>query len=1124
MDSVFDLLEHWTCLQPDKVLFEFRDRLGQVSARHTYRSFHARTLALAAQLMATPGLAPGARVLLAHPAGLEGVAALLACARAGLIGVPVALPRSAGDTAMRRLRAIGGNCGAAALLTDEVHAARLVQLFAAAGTAPPWPLLALGDSPAAPAALPVLPALPARRHEPLLFLQYTSGSTGLPRGVMVTHDNVIANARATLDHVPTGVSWLPQHHDMGLIGYYLFPIVAGGSNCGFAPVDFLRRPALWLRLIAEVGATYSSSPNFGYEYCLREGKVADAELDGVDLSCLRVLMNAGEPARPDTIRRFHRRFARFGLARGACTVAYGLAENTLNVTHGGCGSVAVLRTPHAGPLVLAAPDGDARAVEYASCGGPVAGVSVRIGAPGSGRTLAELEVGEILVGGPCVTPGYWDNAAATRALLGRPEREDDDAAAPQDNDGAAAAPQDNDGIAAAPQDNAGGAGHLRTGDLGFFYQGQLYVCGRSKDMLIIGGANFFPDDLEAALAASGAAVRPRGICAFQCGDGGVTVLAEPQRTDALPDPASMALAIRAVCGLLPDALHLVAPGSVAMTTSGKIARAETRALFEADKIALLASWRNDAASLSPDGELGATPESWRGAVQRAFARQGIASDSVALADLGIDSLALTEIQLELEDMLRRFGSGALAEALDAQLLQRLSQRSLLAALAGLDHGPDTGEQAAMAALDQLRNSLDDAIAARMLEDRARPLQGIGDSAPAPLLSPLPAPQAISSPDGPRRAILLTGVTGFFGPFLLAELLCQGDDQLLVLVRAPDPGAAMARVEAALRRARLLTPALGAQLHARVRAVCGDLALSSWGLAPAQWQALAHGVDEVFHNGACVNYVMTYEAMRGANVEGTRTALRLARDSGARCLHLVSSTFIFGWSAKGVLLESDCNAGMEALDFGYAQSKWVAEQQVLAARANGMDVRIYRPSLISVSTQGAGDTNDVALRMLAFMIRHGIAVDTPNQLSIVAADVIAHNIVGISRLAQAPAVPLHVTADRYYSMTALTRVIERDFGYRFRYYDIPHFIDQLNLCCSASDPVYPLLDFFNRSADKIAAMQLKRYSSSAYRQARDGLADGRADPSLEQTASYLVRYLLEQGLIAPLTATGPAWRE
>ncbi|MBA5687101.1 thioester reductase domain-containing protein [Rugamonas apoptosis] len=1077
MDSIFDLLEHWTCLQPDKVLFEFRDRLGQTSARHTYRTFHARTLALAARLMATPGLAPGARVLLAHPAGLEGVAALLACARAGMIGVPVALPRTAGDTAMRRLRAIGENCGAAALLTDDAHAARLAQLFAAAGTAPPWPLLALAlDDGAAAQEMQV--SVPPARHEPLLFLQYTSGSTGLPRGVMVSHQNVIANARATLDHVPTGVSWLPQHHDMGLIGYYLFPIVSGGCNYGFAPVDFLRRPALWLRMISEVGATYSSSPNFGFDYCLREGKVPDAELDGVDLSCLRVLMNAGEPARPDTIRRFHHRFARFGLARGACTVAYGLAENTLNVTHGGCGSVAVLRDARAGmsTLALAKADDGTGIVEYASCGKPVAGVEVRICAPDSGRPLAELEVGEVRVGGPCVTSGYWNNAVATRALLGE------------------------------AVDEKGGANHawpLRTGDLGFLHQGQLYVCGRSKDMLIICGANFFPDDLEQAVAASGAAVRPRGICAFQCDDGGVTVLAEPQRTEALPDPAALALAIRAVCGLLPDQLHVVAPGTVAMTTSGKIARAETRALFEAGKAERLASWRNDAPSLTQQEEPDADQRNWRGAVRRAFARQGIASDGVALADLGIDSLALAEIQMELEQVLRGFGSGALAEALDAPLLQRLSQRSLLSALAPLDYSHDGGADAAMAALAQLRASLDDAIAVRMQEDRARPLPDTDYRAP---------------PTGTaRRAILLTGVTGFFGPFLLDELLRQGDDELVVLVRTADPLAAMARVEAALRHARLLTPSLQAQLRARVRAVCGDLAQPLWGLELAQWRALAASVGEVFHNGACVNYVMTYEAMRATNVEGTRTALLLARDSGARCLHLVSSTFIFGWSAKGVLLELDCNAGMEALDFGYAQSKWVAEQQALAARAGGMDVRIYRPALISVSTQGAGDDNDVALRMLAFMIRHGIAVDTPNQLSIVAADVIAHNIVAIARQVHAPATPLHVTADRYYSMTALTRVIERDFGYRFRYYDIPRFIDQLNLRCSASDPVYPLLDFFNRSAGKIAAMQLKRYSSSAYRQARDSLPGGRADPTLEQTASYLVRYLLEQGMIAPFRA-------
>ncbi|MGD7297595.1 thioester reductase domain-containing protein [Ralstonia pseudosolanacearum] len=378
----------------------------------------------------------------------------------------------------------------------------------------------------------------------------------------------------------------------------------------------------------------------------------------------------------------------------------------------------------------------------------------------------------------------------------------------------------------------------------------------------------------------------------------------------------------------------------------------------------------------------------------------------------------------------------------------------------------------------------------------------------------PLPQARASlPAEPGRAgtaILLTGATGFFGPFLLHALLRQTARDVMVLVRARDPEHAMERIDDALRRAYLPSPAP----RTRVRAVCGDLALPRFGLADEAWDRLAAETAEVFHNGACVNYVMTYDAMRPANVEGTRSVLRLARHGGARrTVHLVSSTFIFGWSARGVLLETDCNAAMQALDFGYAQTKWVAEQMAMAARADGLDVRIYRPSLISVSTRGAGDTDDVALRMLAFMIRHGVAVDTPNQLSIVAADVIAHNMVGISRNAASASV-LHFTADRYYSMTELTRVIERDYGVTFRYYDIPRFIDELNRRCSDRDPVFPLLDFFNRSADKIAAMQLKRYSSEHYQQARAALADPMMDPSLAQTAAYLMRYLRERGWVEP----------
>ncbi|MGA3982307.1 thioester reductase domain-containing protein [Ralstonia nicotianae] len=1084
MDSVLDCLEHWARLQPENVLFEFRDIAGAAVARHTYGSMLAAVDGLAARLLEHGRFRHGDRVLLAHGPGLGTIVSLLGCARAGLIAVPVALPARADDAAMRRLRAIAANCSAVAVLSEGAQLHRLRDLLAAC---PETAGLAVQDSAAgspdgAAGRSGVLRRAVGAASQPVLFLQYTSGSTGRPRGVVVSHRNVIANAGATVEGSPVGVSWLPAHHDMGLIGYTLFPLVSGGASYGMAPADFLHTPAAWLRLISEVRATHTSAPDFGYDYCLRPGKIDDGEIAGIDLGCLRAMMSGGERVRPATVRRFLERFARYGLRREACVASYGLAEATLNVAHEGRGSLCFSREALRGHRAVIAAPGEA-SVEIASCGRPAPGVVVSIapakgavidaaGAPAAnGQAHAAVamapedpsgaRVGEICVQGESVTAGYWNDAAS-----------------------------------------AGGA--LRTGDLGFLWQGELYVCGRQKELMIVAGANFYPEDMEEAVHASGAAVRPRGVCAFQDAQGQVILLAEPRRVEALPDPAELAQAARRAAGLMPDRVELVAPRSIALTTSGKLARAETRAAWAAGALRVLASHRCGAApGLVPEGRQYA---SWRQGLRDVLGRYGAAGPvnaALPLSALGIDSLGLASIQVELEALLRQHGSGAVAEALDAPLLQQVSLNGLLAALAPLDRGRAEGAPQALASIEQLKAAFDSAVGSRMQAD----LQ----------LDTQPLPQARASlPAEPGRAgtaILLTGATGFFGPFLLHALLRQTERDVIVLVRARDPVHAMERIDEALRRAYLPSPAP----RTRVRAVCGDLALPRFGLADEAWDRLAAETAEVFHNGACVNYVMTYDAMRPANVEGTRSVLRLARHGGARrTVHLVSSTFIFGWSARGVLLETDCNAAMQALDFGYAQTKWVAEQMAMAARADGLDVRIYRPSLISVSTRGAGDTDDVALRMLAFMIRHGVAVDTPNQLSIVAADVIAHNMVGISRNA-ASASALHFTADRYYSMTELTRVIERDYGATFRYYDIPRFIDELNRRCSDRDPVFPLLDFFNRSADKIAAMQLKRYSSEHYQQARAALADPMMDPSLAQTAAYLMRYLRERGWVEPAPA-------
>ena len=232
-------------------------------------------------------------------------------------------------------------------------------------------------------------------------------------------------------------------------------------------------------------------------------------------------------------------------------------------------------------------------------------------------------------------------------------------------------------------------------------------------------------------------------------------------------------------------------------------------------------------------------------------------------------------------------------------------------------------------------------------------------------------------------------------------------------------------------------------------ICGDLAESHLGIGEAAFQRLAESVDAIVHNGALVNYVRTYDALRPANVVGTHELLRLAMTAHRKTFHLVSSTFIYGWSVKPVVGESDANAEMNALDFGYSQTKWVAEQLALTAQRQGLDVRIYRPSLISPTSAGFGSQDDILVRTMAFMIEHGIAVNALNQLSLLPADLIADHIVALMDLPAEAGTVFNMTADDYYNLTDVTRILSERYGYCFAYYDIPSFTEQMNRRCRSA---------------------------------------------------------------------------
>ena len=528
MNHLLDFIETWRAQCPDRVAFTLTDLRGSIVASHTFVSFHSRASVIAERIVDL-GIEVGDRVLLAYPTGLESLAAFVGAVMAGALPVPV--PPRGELTRAPGLAAIANDCGAVlGLTTTQVGERWQTRVGASDGPvrwvpSDVWPDTVTWRAP--------------RQAQQNLFIQYTSGSTSRPKGVLITNKNVVHNCHALLDHRPIGVSWLPQHHDMGLIGYGLFPLITGGSAHLMSASDFLRRPALWFETITRTAATWTSSPNFGLDYCLRPDRLPDSALKGVDLSSLRILMNAAERVRPATQRRFTERFAAFGLSAGALVASYGLAENTLAVTHGGR---RYARRPGGGQ-------------DVASCGRALAGVSVSVMDPSASVALSDGEVGEIMVSGPSVASGYWNAGSEAPTSFGP---------------------------------------LLRTGDLGFIDKGELFVCGRNKNMVCIRGRNIYAEDVEAfveQLVGYAASGRVAALCSER--DESVSLVIEVSGATRSADVKRVARGCMLRFGFVPSRIVLARPGVIAQTTSGKLARHETLVRLEQAGASLLGSYLPD---------------------------------------------------------------------------------------------------------------------------------------------------------------------------------------------------------------------------------------------------------------------------------------------------------------------------------------------------------------------------------------------------------------------------------------------------------------------------------------------------------------------------------------------------
>ncbi|MGZ9057584.1 AMP-binding protein, partial [Methylomagnum sp.] len=608
----------------------------------------------------------GQCVLLVYPPGLDFITAFFGCLYAGCVAVPAYPPHR--HRMFERFQAVAADTRARIAMSNASGAAQFQAMMEAenSGQAAPSSRLSWLSSDEIPDALAERWKEPVLAPDTLAMLQYTSGSTSRPKGVMVSHGNLMTNIRAIhqafgIRQEDSSVFWLPMYHDMGLVGGVLVPVFNGSTNVSISPATFLQSPITWLAAIGKYRATISGGPNFAYDLCVR--KITDEQRATLDLSSWALAFVGAEPIDPGTLERFAAAFAPCGFKPGAFYPCYGLAEATLMVCGPRRGSGATVGTFRETALtenrVEPVPDDAPQARRLVACGSPVGGHRVVIVDPHSRAEGAPGRVGEIWVAGPSVGQGYWHKPGQTRRSFD------------------------------ARLSDMGGGPFLRTGDLGFMREGQLYVTGRLDDLIIVRGMNRYPQDIEATARGSHPLLESGYGAAFVADGHGrqrlvlVQEVARRGENDLTPALDAIRGAVLDEHGLALDAIVLVRSGTILRTSSGKIQRHACRAAFLAGELKALAEHSGlpvdpagPSAVLRPGAEdAAASPahpasHSWQAALaavrQHARALAGAAlpdlTPDTPLAALGLDSLQRLSLVANLE---KTFG-GCLPETVFSQ--------------------------------------------------------------------------------------------------------------------------------------------------------------------------------------------------------------------------------------------------------------------------------------------------------------------------------------------------------------------------------------------------------------------------------------------------------------------------
>ncbi len=642
MRSLVDLVRFRAEERPDRVAYRFLADGETETSQVTYYQQDCRARAIAAVL--TERRAAGQRALLLYPRTLDFISAFLGCLYSGVVAVPLYPPRS--DRGLPRLAAVAADAQVKLILTTSTSLPRIRAWLSRMPEGAGVEVIATDQIAPEQANQWVRPDI---NPESLAFLQYTSGSTSTPKGVMVTHGNLLHNEEMiakvfSQSEASRIVSWLPVYHDMGLIGGVLQPLYLGATCILMSPIAFVQRPVRWLQAIAKYRATTSGGPNFAYELCA--SFISQEAKEGLDLSSWNVAFNGSEPIREDTLRRFSQAFAACGFREEAFYPCYGLAEATLFVTGGIAGSRPRIHAINQQELgrgrAIASDEKDGK--KFVGCGRAWSGQQVAIVDPERRTLRAEGEIGEIWVSGASVTQGYWNRSKETSEYF-----------------------------SVLLNQTAGGAENrfLRTGDLGFLHQQELFITGRIKDLIIIRGRNYYPQDLELTAERTYPGLIPGCGAAFfieSSGEERVVLVQEVESAAPAADlPGVMERIRSAISEEYELTLHevvLIKAGTIPKTSSGKMQRQACKAKYLKAELKVIARSRPAEDRKLEDGWW--LSEAWE-ACERVAEHAQPAGRWAVLAEAGAWADAVAEALQQRGADVERLATDADVESLAARL-------------------------------------------------------------------------------------------------------------------------------------------------------------------------------------------------------------------------------------------------------------------------------------------------------------------------------------------------------------------------------------------------------------------------------------------------------------------------